>query len=431
MKKKDVLKAIDKKNIKNNRKPSNNKSNTKKNNRKKSSKNTVKKDPIVLVDERIIPVEEEDKEDDVVSEVVIKPPRTLKQKCIRFAITLSVIFVGFIVLLLTFLTLTEYKPDDVMDISIVGEGFQDLTLDSTFDIMTWNIGYGALGDNADFFMDGGKMVTTADRSRIDKNMKGIISKIDEVHPNIFFVQEVDVYSKRSKHVNELASISNRFNAYSYSYARNYKAMFVPYPLGDMIGSVDSGIATFSKFKMESSKRISLPSSFIWPVSTANFKRCLLVSYVPIKDSDKKLVLINLHFDAYGNGKAKEKQTKAFAEILKEELANGNYVIAGGDFNQVFSTVDKSLYPHQDGKWAPGELDVSKIKGDIQFLVDDKTPSCRSLDQPYVDADKEKFQYYIIDGYMVSGNVSVNSIKTQDLGFVSSDHNPVVLNITLK
>ena len=138
----------------------------------------------------------------------------------------------------------------------------------------------------------------------------------------------------------------------------------------------------------------------------------------------------MHFDAYDNGKGKEEQTKVLAKVLKEELDKGNYVIAGGDFNQIFSSEDKSLYPQQKGKWAPGEIDVTKIKGDFEFLMDEKVPSCRSLDQPYVDADKEKFQYYLIDGFIVSKNVKINSLKTEDLGFVNSDHNPVILNVTI-
>ena len=58
------------------------------------------------------------------------------------------------------------------------------------------------------------------------------------------------------------------------------------------------------------------------------------------------------------------------------------------------------------------------------------PTCRSLDQPYAGADKESFQYYLIDGFIVSANIQVNSLATQDLGFVNSDHNPVLMMVTL-
>ena len=66
-----------------------------------------------------------------------------------------------------------------------------------------------------------------------------------------------------------------------------------------------------------------------------------------------------------------------------------------------------------------------------MLMDSRTPSCRSLDQPYAGADTENFQYYVIDGFIVSSNIQVDSCQTQSLSFRNTDHNPVVLDVTLK
>ena len=38
---------------------------------------------------------------------------------------------------------------------------------------------------------------------------------------------------------------------------------------------------------------------------------------------------------------------------------------------------------------------------------------------------------LIDGFLVSDNISVQSLETLDLGFVYTDHNPVLLRCTLK
>jgi len=45
------------------------------------------------------------------------------------------------------------------------------------------------------------------------------------------------------------------------------------------------------------------------------------------------VLVNLHLEAYDSGEGKIAQTKLLVEFLEQEYAKGNYVIAGGDFNQ--------------------------------------------------------------------------------------------------
>lgn len=81
--------------------------------------------------------------------------------------------------------------------------------------------------------------------------------------------------------------------------------------------------------------------------------------------------------------------------------------------------------------AAGEIDVAQFDGEWQFLMDEATPSCRSLDQPNKDADKAGFRYYLIDGFIVSGNLRVDAVETQDLDFAVSDHNPVLLQVTLQ
>ena len=74
--------------------------------------------------------------------------------------------------------------------------------------------------------------------------------------------------------------------------------------------------------------------------------------------------------------------------------------------------------------------VTAVGAGWQCLMDTTLPSCRSLDQPLVGADTESFQYYLIDGFIVSEGVEILNLQTQDLGFVNSDHNPVVLDVRL-
>lgn len=196
----------------------------------------------------------------------------------------------------------------------------------------------------------------------------------------------------------------------------------------MTGKVEAGISTFTKYDMTSSQRIQLPIPFSWPMSLFNLKRCLLVNKMPIEGSDKQLVTINLHLEAYDNGEGKAKQLKMMMDVMKEEYEKGNYVIAGGDFNQTFSNIDYQKYP-KIGEWVCPVIDVASYP-DFTFKMDDTHPTCRSLNKPYKDADKSNFQYYMIDGFIVSNNVSINNIETIDLDFKNTDHNPVSMKISL-
>ena len=69
-------------------------------------------------------------------------------------------------------------------------------------MVIWNIGYGALGDNADFFMDGGTGVYTADRDRVQQNLAGIRETLAGLDADIIALQEVDIGSDRSYRTDE-------------------------------------------------------------------------------------------------------------------------------------------------------------------------------------------------------------------------------------
>ncbi|MBO4383307.1 MAG: endonuclease, partial [Clostridia bacterium] len=112
---------------------------------------------------------------------------------------------------LTFLTVTEYRPADREEMVLCGaEESRPLAVGDTLSVMSWNIGYGALGDNADFFMEGGEMVMSADEDRVKENLAGITKEIRKVSPDVLLLQEVDSDSKRSYHIDETAMMEDLY-----------------------------------------------------------------------------------------------------------------------------------------------------------------------------------------------------------------------------
>jgi endonuclease/exonuclease/phosphatase family metal-dependent hydrolase len=356
--------------------------------------------------------------------------KSFAKKIIKALLSIVLIFVIVVAAGIGVLTVFEYRPEDKEDIELTGTADKTLSVGDSFTVLTWNTGYRALSDDSDFFMDGGTMVYTADKDRVQENLEQMAVEIESIDPDIVFLQEVDKVADRSYKIDEVSFFQESNNDKVSSYALNMDAIFIPYPIPP-IGRVKVGIQTLSAYEVSSSARLSLPVPFKWPVSTCNFKKCLNVSRIPVAGTDKELVLVNLHLEAYDSGEGKIAQTNMLRQVLQAEVDAGNYVIAGGDFNQVFSNTDTSAYPVYDGLWQPGSIDVEEFGDDFTFITDSSVPTCRSLDKVYLGADKDSFQYYIIDGFIVSANITIDSCKTQDLGFVCSDHNPVVLEVTLK
>ena len=332
--------------------------------------------------------------------------------------------------LILWLSVCEFKPADVTDVKVesnsqVGE-FSPF-LDQELTVISWNIGYAGLGKDADFFMDGGENVSSADQDTVTASLLGIYKQLytGDNQAGIYMLQEVDKNSARTYGMDE----SDCLGIYNSAYALNYSCPFVPYPLPP-IGRVNSGLLTTTMYDIDSSERISLPCPFDWPVSTANLKRCLLVSYLPIEGSSSKLVIVNLHLEAYDDGEGKIAQTKQLREFIQSEYEKGNYVIAGGDFNQVFpGGIEK--YPNEHPElWEPGIITEDIMPEGWSLAYDLETPSCRLLNQPYDPEDIENTQYYVIDGFIISPNVELISVETLDAGFEFADHNPVQLKVKL-
>ena len=352
-------------------------------------------------------------------------------KLLKIAGCIVLALVLLVAVALGVFTVAEYRPADTETLIADHETEAVFEAGKPITIVSWNCGYGALGDNADFFMDGGSSVYTADRDRVGSNLEGIRDKLSALSPDLMILQEVDIHSDRSYGIDERtvlreAAVPDASEVFAY----NFNALYVPYPVPP-IGHVESGLYSISAAQPRTAERFSLPVPFSWPIRLANLKRCLLVSRYPVAGTDRELVLINLHLEAYDSGEGKGAQTRQLVSFMQDEYARGNYVVAGGDFNQRFTNIDQSAYPVYEGMWQPGEINADAFEKDFTLLMDNTTPTCRSLDKALAGADQDSFQFYLIDGFIVSANVTPEAVETLDFGFTCSDHNPVRMTFTLE
>ncbi len=334
--------------------------------------------------------------------------------------------------LVAWLSVTEFRPAASEELPIRGmPGTAPPAAGDSLTVLTLNTGYAGLGADADFFMDGGSGVQPT-RAQVERNLAGLTEQLRAQEADVWFLQEVDIDSARSASQDQSAVYQAYFCAETEgagAFALNYSCDFVPYPLPP-IGKVHSGLQSLTRFPVSAARRIALPCPFRWPVSTANLKRCLLVTDVPLANSDAHLVLVNLHLEAYDDGAGKAAQTEMLLEFLTGEYEKGNYVIAGGDFNQTFSGALETFPLQEEALWQPGVLEQDLLPRGWQFACDLTTPSCRLLNRPYDPAAGDT-QFYVIDGFLLSPNVGLESVETLDGQFAWTDHNPVRLEVTLE
>lgn len=330
-----------------------------------------------------------------------------------------------------YLWINEYNPPKSENIKINGEASsQFYQKDKEYKVITWNVGFFGMDKDIDFFMDGGKMIFPIDKEHVNNNIKTIIENIKEENPDSLFLQEVDTYAKRTFYINQVDILDKELNGQS-SFAYDIKVKYMPYPFPPL-GQMESGIYSSSKIKVEKAERHQLPISFSFPVRLSNFKRGFIASYNKVQDSDKYVIMINSHLDAYDgeDSSGKIEQTKALLSFMNEEYSKGNYVILGADFNQALNNISKeTLDSIPKDIWHATNFQKDLVDNNFSIVYGSE-PTARIDNQPYAKNTSGTYTY-TIDGFIVSKNIEVKEVSTIDKDYQNTDHNPVKLIFKLK
>jgi endonuclease/exonuclease/phosphatase family metal-dependent hydrolase len=356
---------------------------------------------------------------------------------------------GMGILFLLFLgqaTIRDYRPGTEESAQISGNAPELTAKDSVFTITTWNLGYFGLGKECDFFFDGGKMTRPSKEEYVNYS-EGVIKYIENKEKSDFyFFQEVDVNAKRSYSDDQVDRLRQIFQGMESSFALNYVVPFVIVPVTNPMGKVKSGILTFSSFKTSMNNRYAFPTGYTWPVNLFQLDRCFMLSRIPMPDG-RQLVLINTHNEAFDDGSQRKKQLAVLKDLMLAEYEKGNYVVTGGDWNQnPVGFGDWAIWRLGDltigrlGDWTIGRFsndDVGRkiepaiepdfFPDDWQWVFDPELPTNRDVLAPY---EKGVTKTTIIDFFVVSPNVEVLKVETDDLGFAWSDHQPVRMTFRL-
>jgi endonuclease/exonuclease/phosphatase family metal-dependent hydrolase len=339
-------------------------------------------------------------------------------------IILLLLVLGFAGLILTAIIL-DYDPEETTLVSETAEVFK-LPDTLEFDILNWNIGYCGLGQEMDFFYDGGVNVRTTRESTIT-NLKGVLDFLKR-HDSIefFLLQEVDIESKRSYRMNQFDSISAIFSQYHAFFGKNYDVFFVPTPPAEPYGKVHSGLMSLSKYKPEMVIRYSFPGKYAFPKGLFMLDRCFLVKRYPVENG-KELILINTHNEAYDDGSHRKAQMEYLRNFLMLEYQKGNYLVVGGDWNQCPPEIQTSIegYIFDDKDFSP--INKEYLPDEWKWIFKNDIPTNRRVMRSW---DKTATPVTVIDFFLISPNVENISIQNIDLGFKHSDHHPVLAKFRL-
>ncbi len=350
-------------------------------------------------------------------------------------LVIVVLYVGGVLL---YGTIYDFQPEDVTKLEPEQPAAYKMVDDTSLTFLIWNLGYGGLGAEANFFFDSqgmmrsnGKMIRPS-KELVEKYVNGAVGFVKGTAYDFYLFQEIDYNSKRSYYINQFDEMKKVLPDYSATYAVNYLSDWVPIPLMEpwhAYGRVNAGLGTFSKYQPVTSVRYQLPGDYPWPMRIFQLDRCALVQHYPTRFG-RDLVVVNIHNSAYDKGGELKAQQMAFLrDLLEKEYEQGNFVVVGGDWNQCPPDFKfDALMPGKSGRYSQTNV-AQDFMGDTDWTWAANTTIAtnRKVGDSYNPGTTFET---IIDFYLISPNVKLEEIKGVDLGFKYSDHQPVVMRVLL-
>ena len=198
------------------------------------------------------------------------------------------------------------------------------------EVMSWNIKFG--GGRIKFFFDCGGSRVHMNRDEVAEHLSGLVTKVEQVNPDVLFLQEIDVDSKRAAYVDQVQWLLDNSPLNYAVYASQWKADYVP---KKWLGSVDSGIAILSRWPLSDATRHALPLIDAQDPVTRYFylKRAILEARLELP-TDEQLTVVNTHLTAFAQDDTKNQQARLFKDHLDGLRARDKDFIAAGDLNTV-------------------------------------------------------------------------------------------------
>ncbi len=110
----------------------------------------------------------------------------------------------------------------------IGAGAPERVLtEDTISLMTWNLGYGGLGAESDFTVDGGKNFLPPSRKIVNKNVAGIAAELAASAQDVVILQETARPSLLTRGADIVGAIAAALDGRDNAFSADFAARFLP------------------------------------------------------------------------------------------------------------------------------------------------------------------------------------------------------------
>ena len=157
----------------------------------------------------------------------------------------------------------------------------------------------------------------------------------------------------------------------------------------------------------------------------NLKRCLLTATFRLADGSS-IVIGNTHNTAYDTGGMRTAETRWLGGLTARLASEGTPFIIGGDWNQFPPDYTPSAAETDNPHFTTVALDTALLQGTGRIAWDPSARTLRHLNVPY----GPESVLTVTDYFYISPDVRTDCVRTIDLSYRYSDHQPVLLRCRL-
>ncbi len=277
-------------------------------------------------------------------------------------------------------------------------------------VMSYNIGYlSGLTNNR---------AVPRSRPLYERNLATAIAAIQTIKPDVLALQEVDLDSRRSFHVNQVDELGQTLDYAQQAIAINWDKHYVPFPYWPPtahFGSMLSGQALLSQLPITHHERIVLGRVSTHPFYYKAFYLDRLAQVAALQVNQHTLIVINVHLEAFDTA-TRSTQTQ-FVRKLAESYARDHPVILVGDFNSALNRPEEGTFTIQQMLQSRQLSPATPIQ-DLTQASQYTFPS----DQPAYKLD------YI---FYTSRSLELIHVSVETEAAAASDHLPVLAQFRLR
>ena len=325
---------------------------------------------------------------------------------------LTLVGAGVTVLVLFFLWASSGQyPADRYAYEVASDSYPLQTAPDEITLVCYNIGYlSGLTNN---------QAVERTRQLYDENLATAIAALQSVNPDLIALQEVDLGSKRSFNVDQVAEIAEALESPQQAIAINWDKRYVPFPFwppSAHFGSILSGQALLSRLPIKRHERLVLEKVAGNPFFYNALYLDRLAQVAEVTVGEQTLVIINIHLEAFDNPTRVNQTT--FVRQLAEDYAERGPVLLIGDFN---SAVNR-----------PEEGEPVSIQTMVDSAMFTSAIPAEQFDQPdHFTFPSDTPQYKLDYVFYTPDTIELVDTRVLTAAGQASDHLPLALRLRLR